>query len=555
MRIAIKMKALRGWLAVSLLSAASFAATGDNLRLVVAAQNRDREAVRSLLQQHMDVNAAQADGATALAWASHWDDLEMADLLIRAGANVNAANDYGITPLSLACTNGSSAMAEQILKAGANPNAAQWTGETAFMTCARTGAVDAVKAMLARKADVNAKTRRGQTALMWAVAEKHPEVARVLIERGADVNATTQLLPGFKPIEHLDYGIYDHVVGEPDHHDLSRVHLDPASSRGGYTPLLFAARSGDIESAKMLIAAGAKVNVAGPDGSPLLVASASGHEALAILLLDKGADPNAVDAYGIAALHWAVQEGLAAITAAKIQAPTDRLWYHPDMPDLVKALLAHGANPNAQITKGTPPWDFPPYAHGGGIALPQIRQVGATPFFLAAAAGDLNLMHVLISAGADPKQANVEGTTPLMVASGVGLKQDRPKAQEKAVLEAVKLLVELGNDVKAVAVGGRTALHGAAYTGSNEIIQFLAARGADLNAKDKYGETPLSIAAGDPARLVDPFDKRFRQQPVPHKATADLLLKLGAAPLPTEAAKAGAAKVSAPSQYPSQSGQ
>ena len=181
----VKVIVLAGWWVVSLLSVASLAAAGGDLRVVDAVMKGDKEAVRSLLKENADVNAPQPDGATALAWAVHRDDLETAELLINAAANVNAANDYGVTPLSLACTNLNAAMVEKLLKAGADPNAAQWTGETPLMTAARTGDADAVNSLLAHGADVNAKeTRRGQTALMWAIAERHAEVARVLIEHG-----------------------------------------------------------------------------------------------------------------------------------------------------------------------------------------------------------------------------------------------------------------------------------------------------------------------------------------------------------------------------------
>jgi ankyrin repeat protein len=238
----VKIRSLGGRWIVFLLSVASFAATSSSdLRLVEAEKNRDGEAVRSLLRQHVDVNTPQADGATALAWAAHWDDLETADLLIHAGANANAANDYGVTALSLACSNANAAMVEKLLKAGANPNATLSTGETALMIAAHTGNVDAVKSLLAHGADVNAKeTRRGQTALMWA--EKHADVVRLLIEHGADIHVR---------------------------------------STGGFTPLLFAAQQGNLDSARILLAAGANVNEATPeDGSALVVASASGHEAL-----------------------------------------------------------------------------------------------------------------------------------------------------------------------------------------------------------------------------------------------------------------------------------
>jgi hypothetical protein len=221
------------------------------------------------------------------------------------------------------------------------------------------------------------------------------------------------------------------------------------------------------------------------------------------------------------------------------------------MPGLAKALIAKGANVDARITTGTPDFNYPPFAHGGGITLPLIRQTGATPFFLAAASADVNMMRVLLNGGANPRTPNEEGVTPLMVAAGLGLTRPRSTDQQKkGALEAVMLALELGNEINVAAAGNRTALHGAAFIGANDVIQFLAERGADLNAKDKYGQTPMSIVAGDPERLVDPFDKRFRQQPRPRKDTAELLLKLGATPLGPEAAKVGAAKVATPSQYP-----
>ena len=277
---------------LSLLSVASLAAA--DLRLADAVEKGDKEAVRSLLAEHVDVNTPQADGATALAWAAHRDDLETADLLIRAGADANAANNYGVTPLSLACTNRSAAMVQKLLVAGADPKAAQPNGETVLMRCAHTGSVDAVNLLIEHGADVNAaETWQGQTALMWAVAEKHAEAVHALLERGANVGART---------------------------------------RRDSTPLLFAAQQGDIDSARLLLDAGASVNDAPPDGmNPLLVASTSGHAALAAFLLDQGADPNAANDSGYTALHYAASRRNA--------------------PDLVQSLLEHGADPNARIAR------------------------------------------------------------------------------------------------------------------------------------------------------------------------------------------------------------
>ena len=475
------VKGLGGWLLLYVLSVAGLAVASGDLRLADAVEKGDKEAARSLLKQQADVNTPQPDGATALAWAAHWDDLETAELLIRAGANVNAANDYGVTPLSLACTNRSAAMVKKLLEAGANPNLPLLrTGEIPLMTCARTGNVNAVKSLVAHGADVNAKeTRRGQTVLMWAVAEKHLEVARALIEHGADVHAR---------------------------------------SKGGFTPLLFAARQGSVDLARILLAAGAIVNEAAPeDGSVLVVAAASSHEALSLFLLENGADPNAADSFGITALHYAVQKGLSDISFVTY---TSYLLPPPNMPELVKALLAAGANPNARIVK-----DYPPHTRAPFRQTTPMSIVGGTPFFLAAAAGDASLIRVLAAGGADPLMATKENTTPLMVAAGMGRPQDFLEGEERSALEAVKLAVELGADVNAANVEGQTALHAAAFTGVNTMVQFLVDKGAEVDAKDKTGQTPWSIA-----EAISPVINRQGELRL-HKSTANLLLKLGATPL------------------------
>ncbi len=456
-------------------------AAADDLLLVRAVKAGDPPAaLRSLLAEGADVNAAEADGATALAWASHRDNLEVADLLIRAGADVNAANDYGVTPLALACGNRSASMAETLLEAGADPNVTQWTGETPLIVCARTGAVEAVKALLSRGADVDMKeSQQGQTALMRAAAGRHPEVVRALVEHEADVHAR---------------------------------------SRGGFTPLLFASQQGDIESARILLAAGADLDeapladvdarrdeigggcvtssatalqcfVPRENGTPLVVATESGHEALALFLLENGADPNRTDAYGRTALHYAVPEGWAAVDSFFYRPFHDEIRL-PNLPDLVEALLSHGADPNAQIAKDYSPYSRGPYRY-------ETRAVGATAFALAAAAADLGIMHRLLDAGADPKLPLMDGTTPLMLAAGVGRIQDRRSEQEAAnAFEAVRLTAALGLDVDAANSAGRTALHGAASVGADPIIQFLAEQGANLEAADRRGLTPYGMAAG-----------------------------------------------------------
>jgi uncharacterized protein len=470
--------------AIAMLLPAAVLSAADQ-RLVEAAKQGNKALVRSLLQQKADVNAPQGDGATALFWAVHHGDAEITDLLIRAGANVNAANAYGVTPLNLACSGTNPALVERLLAAKANPNSATPSGETVLMTASRTGNLPAVQALIARGADVNAKeNKRGQTALMWALSENHLDVAKELVSHGADINART---------------------------------------KGGFTVLMFAAQQGDVETGRMLVAAGAKVNDASPhDGTALVVAAASGHEDFAEFLLDKDATPNATDGYGITALHYAIQRGLSLVTGVEWYSWAPYL-YRPDMTGLVKSLLAHGANPNARIEKAPP--------------LPGIRRLavisiaGATPYILAATASDAELMRLLVKAGADPHITTKERTTALIfaagIANGLGKLPPRTPEDDRRALECVRLAVELGDDVNAKNNDGVVALHGAAYVGSDSIVQFLIDKGADVSAKDSSGQTAFTIASQIfPDTLLD---DNLRPEFV-HKSTVDILVKHGAKP-------------------------
>ena len=495
---------LIGWI-VFLLAIPNLNAAIDDGRLIHAVKAGDKETVRSLLEQHADVNEAQSDGASALHWAVYRDNTEIVDLLIAAKANINGINEYGVTPLSLACTNHSAPIVDRLLKAGANPNAALPSGETVLMTCARTGNAETVKLLLGNGAKVDTKESwRGQTALMWAVEQKHADVAQVLIDKGADVHAR---------------------------------------SNSGFTPLLFAARVGDMDAARVLLTAGADVNEVTPipgkpaadqprgfSGkpysyraapyrmSPLLMAAASGHEALSLFLLDHGADPNAADSNGATALHYAVLEGMVAIGSVSSHYAVNSYLFRPNMIGLTKALLSHGANANARLAKD-------PLLPGG---MPRVSMAGATPFLLATASCDLTLMHILLDAGADPMLPTKAGTTTLMIAAGLGRYEDRTKEEEKNALEAVKLIVALGADVNAIGEEGYTALHGAAYVGANPIIDLLISKGAKTEVKDDFGQTPLSIAEGVVTTGIFDFAKKPWGT---HRQTADLLLKLGATPL------------------------
>lgn len=419
------------------------ASAQDAPRLVEAARNGDAATVRALLERQAPAEAAQPDGATALHWAAHRDNLEIADVLIRAGADVNAENELGVPPLSLACSNGSAAMVKKLLAHGADANHALPTGVSPLMTCARTGNADALESLLAHGARVNHReTVRGQTALMWAVAERHAGVAAALIDAGADVRAR---------------------------------------SHGEFTPLLFAARQGDVDSARLLLDSGVDVNEAGGDGSAaLLVATESRHPAMVRFLIDAGADVDAIGT-GRTALHAAVQQ---------------------KRPDIVELLLAGGADPDARLLSRLPrvPGDLS--STSGPLSM-----IGATPFWLAAKFADLDLMRLLAEHGADTRLTNEGGTTPLMVAAGIGWVDgsdrygrvkfnDDPVRRERHDLEAVRLAVALGGDVHTVNDHGQTAMHGAAYMGGDTIVQFLAGEGARVDVADNDGRTPLSITEG-----------------------------------------------------------
>ena len=460
-------------------------AAATDLRLVDATQHRDVEAVRRLLKEGVPVNASRPGGFTALHWAAQWDQADVADLLIRAGGNPSAADNYGVTPLLLACTNGSAKMVDLLLGAGANPSANQVYGETVLMTCARTGALNAVKALLARGAEVNAKEMaEGQTALMWAAAEGHAAVVQALLEGGADVQAR---------------------------------------SLQGYTALLLAAREANLDTTKALLASGANVNEAAQDGTTaLVVATVRGHTEYAKFLLTRGADPNLGP--GFAPLHWAAGVWDSYLTDFSNGIRNENTEWSAfggiqkaEKLDFVKALLARGADPNAR-TKRNPNYGMRVKGGNGNL-------VGATPFLIAAQANEVAIMRELVAHGADPNLPTNQGTTPLMVAAGIGHLPGMSRSKEENALEAVKLCVELGADLNAVNKSGDTALHGAAWRHfADSIVQYLVDHGANMNAKNKRGWTPLVIAEGI----------RTGGNAIFSPSTTALLRKLGAAPSPPD---------------------
>jgi ankyrin repeat protein len=460
-------------------------------RLADAAQSQDNATVDSLLKQKVDVNAPQPDGTTALQWAVRQDDLETADLLIHAGANVKAANRFGATPLSLAATNGNAAMIEKLLKAGEDANAVvSESGDTILMLAARTGRPEAVAMLLNHGADVNKTNATGQTALMWAAAERNSAAVQVLIDHKADVAAKTHQAPPPKPM--------DTIFSAP-------------FPVGGMTALLFAARQNDMKSAAILLAAGADVKQGAQDGtSPILVAILNGHYTLANFLLEHGADPNAVDGKGRAALHAAVD--MRNLEWSTRPAPPEK---DPMAElDLIKALLAHGANPNARLTKKIPLRGQPSF--DGRWA----NMIGATPFWRAAQSDDVTVMRLLKEKGADPLLSTTDHTTPLMVAAGVGWSDGQSHGSQSDAPEALKLCLEWGGDVNAANDVGYTALHGAAFRGANEVVTLLVEKGARMDVKNQEGRLPVNMAEGmhiGPGGWVE------------HEDTAALLHKLMAA--------------------------
>jgi ankyrin len=460
------------------LAAAAFGATAGDAtvngapKLVEAVKSGDKATALSLLRQKADVNAPEADGTTALEWAVRQDDLDMVDRLIRAGADANAANRYGVTPLSLASINGNAAMIEKLLKAGADANAAGPEGETPLMTAARTGSVPAAKVLLAHGAKVDARENwHGETALMWAAAQQHPDMVKELIANGADVNAISTVVKWERQ-----------VTAEPREKWLPL---------GGFAAIMFAAREGCLECAKILADAGANLNLAEPDGvTPMVDAIINGHYDVAGFLLDRGADPNLADKTGRAALYAAVD----AHTMPFSNRPSpDESGNQTTSLDLVKALLSHGADVNAQLKTQQP------YRTKVDRGNDTMLTTGTTPMIRAAKAGDSVVIALLLAKGADPKLTTRNGVNAVMAAAGLGTKEEDGvgrKKTEKEAIESIDLCLKAGVDVNAADNKGDTALHGAAQKGFDQVVQFLADHGAKLDVKDSKGLSPLDAANG-----------------------------------------------------------
>lgn len=456
----LKCRRRAGVLVLVLGSIFALAAQAESRSLADAVESGDAARISELLSSPIDVNLPQVDGMTALHWAAHHDDWELGLKLLTLGANASAQNRYGITPLYLACVNGNANLVRGLLQAGADPNTAINGGETALMTASRTGRIGAVLALIKAGAEIDAKERNGQTAIMWAAAEGRADVVGALLGAGADFQS---------PLE-----------------------------KSGYTPFLFAIRAGKTDVVRLLLDAGADINAvmmpANSGGrlpkkgtSPLLLAVENGHYDLAIELLDAGADPND-DRSGYTILHtitWIRKPDFGESTAGD---PAPQGSGRRNSIQFTRELVERGADVNARLEKGR-------RAGRGRVSV-----IGATPFFLAADRADLPYMKLLVELGADPLCPNEDGTTPLMVAAGIGSTAPEEEAgSEDECLAAVKYLVSLGAEIDTVDANGETAMHGAAYKNIPSMAQYLHELGADIriwNTKNKLGRTPLLIAEG-----------------------------------------------------------
>jgi uncharacterized protein len=494
----------------SLFFSAAYGAENVN-PLFDAVQNANKAGVQMAIRNHVDSNATEPDGTTALHYAAQIDDLEIADLLMASGANAKAVNKYGVTPLSLACTNGSAAMIEKLIAAGADAKSSLPEGETALMTASRTGKLDAVQVLLKHGADVNAKeTWRGQTALMWAAAEGHVAVVEALIQAGADMHARSKAPPArVNPYETPTVSSKAAPVTTPASTSTDEKTPVAGARRGAarpndFTPFLFAVRNGHIPVVKALLAAGQDPNEMLGDGTGALVLAAmNARYELGVVLLDHDARPNA-DGSGFTALHQVVWTRRPNIHKTPAAVPSGNL----DSIGFAKALIAHGANVNARETKEP---------NDGNLG--KLKRIGATPFLLAAKGADPEMMRVLLALGADPTIPTNEHITPLEAAAGVGVYRvaESPGTNDEA-FECVKIALEHGGEINHVDDIGRTAMHGAALRGANNIVQYLYDRGAKLDFVDKKGWTPLIIAEG--IFYPDVFKTEVQ--------TAALLRKLGA---------------------------
>jgi ankyrin repeat protein len=480
---------------LALLAARLASAAPENAPpLIEAAESGDRVAVSRLLDQGAAVDARAVDGTTALHWAVRAERIEVVHALLESGADASAADRYGVTPLYLAAENGNAAVIAALLDAGADAEGVAPIGETALMTAVRTGVVDAVALLLERGAEVDARDREfEQTALMLAVREAHPEVVALLLERGADVDARTRAGPTPKfvpPCKGTGCGSEGVGINRGGLPDRGRR----AAALGGMTPLLYAARDGRTEEARLLLAAGADVELAEANGMrPLLIALLNNQLAVARLLLAHGADVDADDFWGRTPLFAAVEYRNLDMNNRDMDAPTTNFVDREPLLELIAELIEHGADVNAR-TREVPPSRRWLYSLGD---VSWVDFTGQTPFLRAALSGDVAAMRLLLEHGADPNLPTQAGTTPVMAAAGVNWVVAQTYTESpQSLLDAIQLCLDNGADVNAANSMGLTALLGAANRGANDIIRMLAANGARVDVVDREGRSALRWAEG-----------------------------------------------------------
>jgi ankyrin repeat protein len=473
--------------------------------LVAAVKSGDAAAVRQLVHQHRSANAAEPDGTTALMLAVRNGDQPIEALLLDAGANVNAVNRYGVTPLAIAVSQGNPATLDPLLKAGADPAAAEAAlpdGQTLLMLGARTGNVEILQRLVKGGGNVNAVERRhGTSALMWAVMGNHAAAAQALIAAGAGLDARSLVtsFPHTPPA----------VVGDKVEEGVSYVG-QTVLPKGGWTALMYAAREGAVASARVLAEAGADLNTTDPDGtSALLFAIINGHYDVAAVLIDQGADLDLPDRTGMTPLYAAVDMHTLGSTFGR---PDPEITVIDGSVPAIELLLQHGANPDARLRAKV----LKRVYNAGDARLGE----GATPFMRAARGGDVAVMRLLLTYGADPALTQKSGTTPIMLAASITTRGNYPdRGSEESAIQAIKLCLDRHLDINAVNGTGDTAVHVA--IGSAAILRFLAGAGAKLDIKNARGLTPL-----DAARASRNGDTR----------TVELLRELTGAPADTGSA-------------------
>ena len=538
-----------------------------------AAMRGDKAAVRTLIAKKVDVNAPQNDGATSMHWAAFRGDIELAELLLRAGANPKAANREGATPLWLAAVNGDAAMISALLKAGADANEKLPLGRSPLMIAAKTGNVEAIKVLIEAGADVNAKeTLRGTTPLMWAADEGHAPAIQALIDNGADIKARSNPAPrGRGPALGKANDPRKQVAaqgaalargaappplggggganagggrggggrggrGGGGRGGADDVNVDQddaavaagigrrgggAADGGAITPLVYAARANNLESVKVLLAAGADINqTTGYGWSPLLVATQNRYYRLAAYLLDRGANVNLANSGGWSALYLATDNRNIENGDYPVRKPD------MDHLEFIKLLIDKGADVNHRVKDSTETRTV--------FTNQWLDENGGTAFFRASQSGDIELMKLLLERGADPKISTLLGVTALHVAAGIGWVEGITyEWSPKATFEAVKMLIELGLDVNAQADTGRVALHGAAHKGRADVIQLLYDHGAKLDVRD-YGNTDnrggkLAVHTWQAVDYADGLVRVGVQSAIAHPEAGLLLRKLMAA--------------------------